>query len=164
MGEPGGLLPAPSRGAPKAVGILATAVAVLLLGVGLFSYLVLPALIERRLAANLRQEYGFDGEPEVRVFSGFPPGLLLGRVDRIEVHVDQTMQEGTLLRHVRMDLEGVDVSLPSILRGELEGEVRTTSLRAEVPEESINEYLRRHDLEWGGGKVERSEEHTSELQ
>ncbi len=126
----------------------------LLLVVGLFSYLVLPALIERRLAANLQQEYGLDGKPEVLLSSGFPPGLLLGRVDRIEVRIDQMIQEGTLLRDIRMDLEGVDVSLLSILRGELEGEIRTTSLRAEVPEESINEYLQRHDPEWGSGEVE----------
>jgi hypothetical protein len=144
----------PERGALKAVGILATTAAVLLLMVGLFSYLVLPDLIEHRLAADLRQEYGLEKKPEVQVSSGFPPGLLLGRMDRIEVHIDQMIQEGILLRDIWIDLKGLDISLLSLVRGELEGEIRTTSLRAEVPEESINEYLQRHDLEWGSGEVE----------
>lgn len=144
----------PKEAPLKAVGILATTAAVLLLVVGLFSYLVLPGLIERRLAADLRQEYGLEKVPEVQVSSGFPPGLLLGRMDRIEVHIDQMIQEGVLLRDIWMDLKGVDISLLSLLRGELEGEIRTTFLRAEVPEESIDEYLQRRYPGLENGEVE----------
>jgi len=122
--------------------------------IGLSSYLVLPGLIERWVAANLRQEYGLAREPEVEVSSSFPPEVLLGRVDRIEVHMDQAVQKRILLRDVRMDLGGVHVSLPSLLRGDLEVESRTAFLRAEVPEASINEYLQRHGLGSGSGKVE----------
>ena len=139
----------------KTVGILATAVAVLLLlMIGLSSYLALPGLIERWVAANLRQEYGLAREPGVEVSSSFPPELLLGQIDRIEVHVDQAVQEGILLRNVRIDLEGVHVSLPSLLRGDPQSESRTAFLRAEVPEASINDYLQRHGLGSGSGKVE----------
>ncbi len=46
------------------------AVEVLLLVVGLFSYLVLLGLIESRLAANLLQErYGLENDPVVEVSS-----------------------------------------------------------------------------------------------
>ncbi len=138
----------------KAVGILVTTAAVLLLVVGLFSYLMTPNLIERWLATNLRQEYGLAREPEVEVSSSFPPELLLGRVDRIEVHIDRMVQEGILLRDVRMDLRSVDISLPSLLRGSLQGESRAAFLRAEVPEASINQYLQRHGLGSGSGEIE----------
>ena len=137
------------------MGILVTAAAVLLLlMIGLSSYLVLPGLIERWVAANLRQEYGLAREPGVEVSSSFPPEVLLGRVDRIEVHVDQALQEGILLREVRLDLRDVHVSLPSLLRGDPEVESRTAFLRAEVPEAAINEYLQRHGLGPGGGELE----------
>ena len=130
------------------------AAVLLVLAIGLSSYLVLPSLIERWLAANLKQEYGLEREPEVGISSGFPPELIVGRVDRIEVHIDRMVQEGILLRDVRMDLRSVDISLPSLLRGSLQGENRTASLRAEVPEASINEYLQRHGLGSGSGEIE----------
>ena len=137
------------------MGILATAATVLiLLMIGLSSYLALPGLIERWVAANLRQEYGLAREPEVEVSSNFPPEMLLGRVDRIEVHMDQAVQKGILLRDVRMDLGGVHVSLPSLLLGDPEVESRTAFLRTEVPEASINEHLQRHGLGPGGGGLE----------
>ena len=122
--------------------------------IGLSSYLVLPGLIERWVATNLRQEYGLAREPKVDISSSFPPELLLGRVDRIEVHMDQAVQEGILLRGVRMDLGGVYVSMPSLLQGDPEGESRTAFLRAEVPEASINEYLQRHGPRSGSGELE----------
>lgn len=129
------------------------AVGVLLLVVGLFSYLVLPGLIESRLATNLQESYGLKKEPMVEVSSNFPPELLLGRIDRIEVRIDQLMREGILLRDLRINLEDVDVSVPSLLRGDLEREIRSGSLRAEVPEESINDYLRENDLGLEYGEI-----------
>jgi hypothetical protein len=115
------------------------AAGVLLLVVGLCSYLVLPGLIESRLETSLQGRYGLQGKPAVEVSSGFPPGLLLGRIDRIQVQIDRLKREGLLLRNVRIDLR--DVSMLSLLRGDLEGETRAASLRAEVPKDSINEYL-----------------------
>jgi hypothetical protein len=128
-------------------------VGVLLLVVGLFSYLLLPGLIESRLATNLQERYGLEKKPMVEVSSNFPPELLLGRIDRIEVQIDQLTREGILLRDLRIDLKDVDVSVPSLLQGDLEREIRSASLRAEVPEESINDYLRENDLGLEYGEI-----------
>ncbi len=129
------------------------AVGVLLLVVGLFSYLLLPGLIESRLAANLQERYGLEKKPMVEVSSNFPPELLLGRIDQIEVQIDQLTREGILLRDLRIDLKDVDVSVPSLLQGDLEREIRSGSLRAEVPEGSINDYLRENDLGLEYGEI-----------
>jgi hypothetical protein len=128
-------------------------VGALLLVAGLFSYLLLPGLVESRLAANLQQRYGLEKKPMVEVSSNFPPELLLGRIDRIEVQIDQLTREGILLRDLRIDLKDVDVSVPSLLRGDLEREIRSGSLRAELPEESINDYLRENDLGLEYGEI-----------
>ncbi len=122
-------------------------VAALLLGlVSLFSYLMLPGLIESRLAANLEERYELEQEPEVEVFSDFPPELLLGRIDRIEVRVDRPAPGGILLPDLRVNLEDVDVPVRSLWRGDLEREIPTGSLAVEVPAESIEEYLRENVL------------------
>ncbi len=100
-------------------------VAAILLGLaGIFSYLMLPGLIESRLAANLKERYELEQEPEVEVFSDFPPELLLGRIDQIEVRVDQLARRGIVLRDLRVSFEDVDVSIGDLLRGDLEPEVR----------------------------------------
>ncbi len=134
--------------------VVAVVAGVLLLVVGLFSYLVLPGLIESRLAANLQGRYGLEEEPEVEVSSNFPPELLLGRIDRIGVRIDRLTREGILLRDIRIDLKDVDVSVPSLLQGDLEREIQAASLRAEVPEESINDYLRENDLGLEYGEID----------
>jgi hypothetical protein len=115
--------------------------------------MVLPGLIESRLAANLKERYGLEKEPAVEVSSNFPPELLLGCIDRIEVQIDQLIHQGILLRDLRIDLKAVDISVPSLLRGDLEREIRSGSLRAEVPEESINDYLRENDLGLSSGEI-----------
>ena len=120
--------------------------AILLVLVALFSYLMLPGLIESRLAANLEERYELEQEPEVEVFSEFPPELLLGRVDRIEVRVDRPAPGSILLPDLRVNLEDIDVPVRSLWRGDLEPEIPTGSLVVEVPEESIEEYLRENVL------------------
>ncbi|MBD0357231.1 MAG: hypothetical protein ICV57_08665, partial [Rubrobacter sp.] len=60
-------------------------------------------MIESRFATNLREEYGLLLEPEVKVFSVFPPELLLGRVDRTGGQIDQLTREGKPLRDLRID-------------------------------------------------------------
>ncbi len=122
-------------------------VAAILLGLaGLFSYLMLPGLIESRLAANLKERFELEQEPEVEVFSDFPPELLLGRIDRIEVRIDQPALGGILLPDLRVNLEDIDVPVRSLWGGDLEREIPTGSLLVEVPEESIGEYLRENVL------------------
>lgn len=138
----------------KTLTILAVVVGILLVVVGLFSYLALPGLIESRIATNLQERYELEEKPKVEVSSGFPPELLLGRIDRIKVRIDQLRREGILLRDVRMNLEEVDISVPSLWQGELEREIQAASLVAEAPEEAINDYLRENDLGLGDGEIE----------
>ncbi len=135
--------------------VVAVVAGVLLLVVGLFSYLVLlPGLIESRLAMNLQGRYGLEEKPEVRVSSDFPPELLLGRIDRIGVRIDRLTREGILLRDISIDLRDVDISVSSLLQGDLERDIEAASLRAEVPEESINDYLRENDLGLEYGEID----------
>jgi hypothetical protein len=122
--------------------------------VGVFAYAVLPALIEARLAANLKERYELEEEPAVEIYSNFPANLLLGRIDRIEVHMDSYTREGILLRDLRINLEDVDVSILSPVWGNLERDIQRASLVAEVPEESINEYLRENELGLEGGEID----------
>ncbi len=138
----------------KVVRLPAVVAGALLLVVGLFSYLVLPGLIESRLATNLQAEYGLEEKPSVAVSSNFPPELLLGRMDRIEIQIDSFTKEGIRLRDLRINLRDVNVSVPSLFRGDLEREIRAASLVAEVPEESINEYLRENDLGLESGEID----------
>ena len=111
---------------------LAAVLVVLLVLAGLFSYLVLPGLIEDQLARRLQVGLGLPTEPDVEVSSSFPPELLLGRIDRVR------MDTGS----ARADVRGANVSVPSLLRGEgprLEAE--SCSLVAEVPGASAQQYL-----------------------
>jgi hypothetical protein len=71
---------------------------------GIFSYLVLPGLIENQLAQRLQEALGTPTKPNVEVSSSFPPELLLGRIDRIRVRMDQISVQGAALYNVRADL------------------------------------------------------------
>lgn len=105
--------------------------ALLLVLATLFSYLMLPGLIESRLAANLKEGYGLKQEPEVEVFSSFPPELLLGRIERIEVRVD-LVRAGLPLRDLHISLHDIEVPVRSLWYGDLERQIPTGSLAAEV--------------------------------
>ena len=118
---------------------LATILVALLVLAGLFSYLVLPAVIEDQLAQRLQEGFGLPTKPDVEVSSSFPPEMLLGRVDRIEVRAEQVSLQGFALGNARADLRGVNVSVPRLLRGDLRLETRSCSLSAEVPVVSINQ-------------------------
>ncbi len=63
---------------------------------GLFSYLVLPDLIESQLARRPQVAFGAPPKPDVEVSSSFPPELLLGRIDRIQVTMDQMSRQGVV--------------------------------------------------------------------
>ena len=91
-------------------------IAILVVG-GLFSYLVLPGLIENQIAGRLQEAFGTPTKPEVEVSSSFPPELLLGRIDRIQVKMDQMSVQGFALYNARVDLRGVKVSVPTLLEG-----------------------------------------------
>jgi hypothetical protein len=117
-------------------GLATMLVALLVLG-GLFCYLVLPGVIENQLAQRLQEALGAPTKPNVEVSSNFPPELLLGRIDRIQVRMDQISVQGAALYNVRADLGGVNVSVPSLLEGNARIETQSCSLSVEVPAVSI---------------------------
>jgi zinc-ribbon domain len=82
-------------------------VVLLVLGV-LFLYLVLPLLLESLIAWRLQTALDTQTKPDVEVSSNFPPMMLLGRIDRVQVTMDQ---------NPRADLKGVSVSVPSLIAG-----------------------------------------------
>ncbi len=119
-------------------GLATTLVALLVLG-GLFCYLVLPSVIENLLAQRLQEALGAPTKPNVEVSSSFPPELLLGRIDRIEVTMDQISLQGVPLYNARVDLKGVNVSVPSLLQGNPSIETQGCSLSTEAPALLINQ-------------------------
>ena len=82
-------------------------VVILVLAV-LLLYLVLPLVMESLIAWRLQTAFGTPTKPEVEVSSNFPPMMLLGRIDRVQVTMDQ---------YPRADLKGVRVSVPSLING-----------------------------------------------
>ena len=106
-----------------------TKLAVLLVLGGLFCYLVLPGLIEDQLAGRLQAAFGATTEPDVEISSSFPPELLLGRIDRIQV----TGLQSSAFYNAQADLRDVSVSVPSLLEGEPRIGARDCSLSIEAP-------------------------------
>jgi hypothetical protein len=84
---------------------------------GLFSYVVLPGLVEDQISRRLQESIGAPTEPEVEVSSNFPPEMLLGRIDRVRVRSDRMSLQGVAFFDARANLGGVGVSLPSLLEG-----------------------------------------------
>jgi hypothetical protein len=70
---------------------------VLLVFVVLLLYLVLPLVMESLIAWRLQTAFGTQTKPDVEVSSNFPPELLLGCIDRIEVRMDQANLQGAAL-------------------------------------------------------------------
>jgi ribosomal protein S27AE len=114
-------------------------VLVLLVVAVVFFYLVLPLVIESLLASRLQTALGTPTKPDVEVSSNFPPELLLGRIDRIQVSMDQASLQGAALYNARADLKGVSVSVPSLLEGNPTIETRSCSLSVEAPAIFINQ-------------------------
>ena len=107
----------------------ATKLAVLLVLGGLFCYLVLPGLIENQIAGRLQAAFGSTTEPDVELSSSFPPELLLGRIDRIQVKGLQS----SAFYNAQADLRDVSVSVPSLLEGDPRIGARDCSLSIEAP-------------------------------
>src|SRR5918997_5674969 len=114
-------------------------VVVLLILAALFFYLVLPLVIESLLAARLQTAFGTPTKPDVEVSSNFPPELLLGRIDRVQVRMDRASLQGVPLYNARADLRGVSVSVPSLLEGSPTIETQSCSLSVEAPAIFINQ-------------------------
>ena len=112
---------------------LATKTIFLLIIGGLFSYLVLPGLIEDQVAQRLQTALGSPTEPDVEVSSDFPPEMLLGQIDRVQVSSDQMSLQGFVLYNARADLRDVEVSVSSLVEGSPTFETQSCSLSVEVP-------------------------------
>jgi len=112
---------------------------VLLVLVGLFSYLVLPGLAEDQIARRLQESIGAPTKPEVEISSSFPPEMLLGHIDRVQVSADQMSLQGVAFYDARADLRGVSVSVPSLLEGSPRIETRSCSLGATAPAVQIDQ-------------------------
>jgi hypothetical protein len=95
-------------------------VVLLVLGV-LVLNLVLPLVIESLIAWRLQKALvGTPTKLDVEVTSNFPPEMLLGRIDEVEVSSDQmNLPEGGVVNDARADLSGVSVSVPSLIVGTL---------------------------------------------
>ena len=129
----------PTGGARTAVTGLATKLVVLAVLVGLFSYLVLPALVEDLVSRRLQESLGAPTEPEVSVSSSFPPEMLLGRIDRVTVSADTISLQGVAFYDARADLRGVSVSPSSLLEGTPRIETRSCHLAAAAPAVQIED-------------------------
>ncbi len=106
---------------------------------GLFSFVVLPSLVEDQIARRLQESVGAPTKPEVEVSSSFPPEMLLGRIDRVRVSSDQMSLQGVAFYDARAILGGVSVSLPSLLEGSFRIEAQSCSLGASAPPVQIDE-------------------------
>jgi hypothetical protein len=91
---------------------------VLLILAGLFSYLILPGLIEDQLARRLQTAFGAPTKPLVSISSTFPPAMLLGHIDQVRVTMDRASLQGAVLYNTKADLKGVDVSVQQLLQGD----------------------------------------------
>jgi hypothetical protein len=107
--------------------------------IGLLSYVVLPSLIEDQISRRLQESLGTPTKPQVEVSTSFPPEMLLGRIDRVEVRSDQMNLQGVAFYDARADLRGVSVSLPSLLEGSPRIETRSCSLGATAPAVQIDQ-------------------------
>jgi hypothetical protein len=106
---------------------------VILVLVVLVLYLVLPLVIESLIAWRLQTAFGTPTKPDVEVSSNFPPMMLLGRMDRVQVTMDQASLQGVAVYNAQADLKDVKISVPSLLEGNPTIETQSCSLSAETP-------------------------------
>jgi LmeA-like phospholipid-binding/zinc-ribbon domain len=114
-------------------------VVVLLILAVLFFYLVLPLVIESLLAARLQTAFGTPTKPDVEVSSNFPPELLLGRIDRVQVRMDRASLQGVPLYNARADLKGVNVPVSNLIAGNPIIETQSCSVSVDTPPVLINQ-------------------------
>ena len=88
----------------------------LVLGV-LVLYLVPPLVIESLIAGQVQTALDTRTKPDVEVSSIFPPMMFLGRIDSVQVTLDQPSLQGRPLYNASADLQGVSVSVPSLIAG-----------------------------------------------
>jgi hypothetical protein len=75
----------------------------------------------------------------VEVSSNFPPLMLLGRIDQVTVTMDQANLQGVTVYNTTAELQGVEISLPQLVQGNLDVTTTSCSLNVEAPPISITE-------------------------
>src|SRR5215211_2523839 len=106
---------------------------VILVLVVLVLYLVLPLVMESLIAWRLQAALGTPTKPDVEVSSNFPPMMLLGRIDKVQVRMDQASLQGVAVYNAQADLKDVKISVPSLLEGNPTIETQSCSLSTETP-------------------------------
>lgn len=91
-------------------------VVLLVLGV-LVLYLVPSLVIESLIAGRVQTATETSTKPDVEVSSIFPPMMFLGRIDSVQVTLNQPDLQGTQLYNKSGSLQGVSVSVPSLIDG-----------------------------------------------
>jgi hypothetical protein len=92
-------------------------VVLFVLGV-LVLYLVPPLVIESLIAGRLQTQLETSTKPEVKVSSSFPPMMLLGSIDQVQLTSKQIiLPDGEVVHDARVDMSGVSVSVPSLIVG-----------------------------------------------
>ena len=115
-----------------------TKLLILLVLIVLFLYLVLPLVMESLIAWRLQTAlegtaFETPTKPDVEVSSNFPPMMLLGRIDRVEVTIDQNS---------RAVVKGVRVSVPSLIAGNPAYETKSCSIFTNQNQSKCPDYLR----------------------
>ena len=106
---------------------------VLLVLVALFLFLVLPVVLESLIAGRLQTAFGAPTKPDVQISSNFPPELLWGHLDRIQVSMEQANLQGVAVYNAQADLKDVKVSVPSLIEGNLAIGTESCSLSVDAP-------------------------------
>jgi len=101
--------------------------------VGLFLFVVLPVVLESLIAGRLQTAFGAPTKPDVQISSNFPPELLWGHLDRIQVSMEQANLQGVAVYNAQADMKAVKVSVPSLLEGNPTIETQGCSIKAETP-------------------------------
>jgi hypothetical protein len=102
-------------------------------------YLVLPLVIESLIAGGVQTALGTSTKPDVEVSSDFPPMMLLGSIGRVRVSLEQISleqinlsEEGGVAHDASADLQGVSVSVPSLIVGDPSIEAERCFFKARV--------------------------------
>jgi hypothetical protein len=107
-------------------------VVLLALGV-LVLYLVPPLVIESLIAGRVQTALETSKKPDVEVSSTFPPMMLLGRIGKVTVSSEQIiLPEGDVAYDATATLRGVSVSVPSLIVGEPEYEIKSCFVESRV--------------------------------
>jgi hypothetical protein len=90
-------------------------------------------VIESLIAGQVQTALDTRTKPDVEVSSIFPPMMLLGRIDRVQVSSEQiTLTDGSVAYNASATLRGVRVSVPSLIVGNPSIETERCFLQARV--------------------------------